>query len=163
MIKVYQLTALQNNYIVSIPFKGVKVRCEFKGGNIAKGIYARLYTNDLFKQMAIEQCEMNGKMWKLVEKVKEAGDVEPVKKPATNKPAPSKNPTTEPQKPADSTQDVTEPGDQETPADEGTKDFANLAEAILFIASTFGQQVETEAQARKVLKDNGIKAVIHKG
>ena len=167
MIKVYQLKALQNNYIVSIPFKGVKVRCEFKDGNIAKGIYARLYTNDRFKQMAIEQCELNGKMWQLVEKVKEPGDEEVTVKPAGNvaaKPAEKSTGTvaTEPANiSATETDDEAAVAPQQTGQDE-QKVFSNLAEAILFIASTYAVQVENASQARKILKEHGINAVIKK-
>lgn len=163
MIKVYQLKALQNNYIVSIPFKGAKVRCEFKNGNIAKGIYARLVTNEPFRQKAIEQSDMYGKMWQLTETIKEPGDDEvkkPAPKPVATKPATKKDaePTPEP------VPEAAEPTPAE-PADDGKgkMEFANLAEAVVYIATTYGQQVENASQARKVFADNGIKAVIHNG
>ena len=187
MIKVYQLKALQNNYIVSVPFKGVKVRCEFKDGNIAKGIYARLYTNDPFKQMAIESSTMYGKQWVLVEKVREPEDDEQkpakriIKKLVVTKPADKPADETGTVQEAEHAEDAAEadtaqteaeqtpaeetPEQEAEPADDGEnkKEFANLAEAVMFIAANYGQQVESASQARKVLADNGIKATIHNG
>ena len=172
MIKVYELRALQNNYIVSIPFKGVTVRCEFKDGNIAKGIHARLFTNDKFKQMAIEHCELNGRVWKLVETVKEPED-EAAEQRAAQQAVTRQSPANagtpqEPanvQTPASAGDDTQEPaGDDDGDAGKSAPmEFANLAEAILYVAANYGQQVESAAQARQVLKDNGIKAVIHNG
>ncbi len=177
MIKIYQLRSLQNNYIVSVPFKGVRVRCEFKNGNIAKGIYARLYTNDRFKQMALEQSELYGNTWVLVEKIKEADD--DVVKPAVKKPekiadsvAPKQ--TKQEEKPVEAAPETqTAKGESVEAAEaagektQGEKDgqleFANLGEAVLYIAQNFNQQVQSASQARKVLSENGIKAIIHNG
>lgn len=159
MIKIYELKALQNNYIVSLNFKGVKVRCEFKDGNIAKQIHARLFTNDRFKQMAIEQSELNGKMWQLVKSIPEPDDNKP--KQSTDKPA------AKPQGADSDGQDAKTPEEgQDLPADGqagNTKEFANVAEAIMYIATTYNEQVTNASQARKLLADKGIKAVIHNG
>ena len=166
MIKVYELRALQNNYIVSIPFKGVTVRCEFKDGNIAKGIHARLFTNDSFKQMAIEHCELNGRVWKLVETVKEPEDEAAEQRAAQKATAQKTSAKPEAQAPAgDNTQEpVIDEAEQDGAADKAnTMEFANLAEAIVYVATNYGLQVESAAQARQLLKDNGIKAVIHNG
>ena len=43
-------------------------------------------------------------------------------------------------------------------------EFDNLAEAITYIASMWGEQVENESQARKFIEEKtGVKPVIHKG
>lgn len=164
MIKVYELRALQNNYIVSIPFKGVTVRCEFKDGNIAKGIHARLFTNDKFKQMAIERCELNGRMWKLVETVKEPEDEAAEQHAAQQSDGTRQDPanTQTPEPAGDGAKGPA--GDDDSDAGKAAPmEFANLAEAILYVAANYGQQVESAAQARQVFKDNGIKAIIHNG
>lgn len=162
MIKVYELRAPQNNYIVSVPFKGVTVRCEFKDGNIAKGIRARLFTNDQFKQMAIENCELNGRVWKLVETIQEPEDEAAEQRAAAQDSGTRQNPANTQALAGDDAKEPT--GDDDSDAGKAAPmEFANLAEAILYVATNFGQQVESAAQARQVFKDNGIKAIIHNG
>ena len=169
MIKVYQLTQAQNNFIVLIPFKGCKVEAKFEKGNVSKGIYARLYTNDKFVQRAVESSEMYGTMFKLVQTVSEPGDN--VAKPKPAKPAQPTAPVaaqpTTPEPPAtpeppESVPTEPDPEPTETDAD-GKMTFANLAEAIIYIANQYQISVTTESEARNVLKEHGILPVIKRG
>lgn len=161
MIKVYQLNALQNNFYVSIPFKGCQVQVKFEKGNVSKGIYARLYTNDKFVQRAVEASEMYGKMFRLVETVAEPGDELEKTKKKVSKPAPAA--TQQPESPAQEPEPA--PAPDPAPSTDGAekKEFANLAEAITFIATNYQQQVTTEGEARNVLKEHGILPVIKRG
>ena len=181
MIKVYQLTMPQNNFIVTIPFKGCQVQAQFKNGNVAKGINARLYTNDKFMQRALESNEMFGKTYKLVDTVKEPGDDEaeaqkPVKQPAKpNKPSGKKNEKKaeqQEQKPADEQEPAQEEGapeetsegegDSGDNADDGSLSFDTTGEAIQYIAQKYNQQVKTKGAAIAFLAEQGVKAVIKK-
>lgn len=147
MIKVYQLTQAQNNFIVLIPFKGCKVEAKFEKGNVSKGIYARLYTNDKFVQRAVESSEMYGTMFKLVQTLAEPGD----NKPKSVKPAQPAAPV------------ATQPAQPEEADADGKMTFANLAEAIVYIANQYQISVTTESEARNVLKEHGILPVIKRG
>lgn len=177
MIKVYQTIECKNNLITTIPFKGVKVKVEFKGGNIMKGIHASLYTNDPFVQRALDESNQKGHMYRFVREVKEAGDEK--SEAAVQPPQQKKQPN--PENPADTDIDpnphfpateppvTTEPpvseGEDGKGADGATKyEFDNLAEAITFIAANWGEQVENANQARKFIEEKtGVKAVIHNG
>ena len=169
MIKVYQLTQAQNNFIVLIPFKGCKVEAKFEKGNVSKGIYARLYTNDKFVQRAVESSEMYGTMFKLVQTVSEPGDKVMKSKPAklAQPTAPVAEQPTTPEPPATpETQEPapTEPDPEPTETDkDGKMTFANLAEAIVYIANQYQISVTTESEARNVLKEHGILPVIKRG
>lgn len=184
MIKVYQTLECKNNVITTISFKGVKVKVEFKGGNVMKGIPARLYTNDPFVQKALDESDQNGRMYRFVQELPEAGDVKTAKAPAKRQTTKLANGKVEnPEEPAhgmhtpDSTDgtDAPEPGfpdpsDTEDGGGEGGDgsgqklEFENLAEAITYIAATWGEQVENESQARKFIEEKtGTKPVIHKG
>ena len=172
MIKVYQTIESKNNVITTISFKGVKVKVEFKGGNVMKGIPARLYTNDPFVQKALDESDQKGRMYRFVQELPEAGDIKPSKlsakrqvaKPSAAKTegaAGSGNGTPE-------VSDAPDPGFPEQPESDGDDgqrlEFENLAEAITYIAATWGEQVESESQARKLIEDKtGVKPVIHKG
>jgi hypothetical protein len=165
MIKVYQLTQAQNNFIVLIPFKGCKVEAKFEKGNVSKGIYARLYTNDKFVQRAVESSEMYGTMFKLVQTLAEPGDnkPKPVKPaqpaaPVATQPAQPKAPVAPAAPEAEPTTPATEPAEAD-----GKMTFANLAEAIVYIANQYQISVTTESEARNVLKEHGILPVIKRG
>lgn len=157
MIKVYQLTQPQNNFFVTIPFKGCQVEIKFEHGNVAKGIFAKYVTNDKFHQRAIEASEMYGKLFKLVETVKEPGDDAPVApKPqaAPEKPAAPKK-SAEPKAP----KKKAEPSPEPEPT--GTKmSFDGAAEAISYIATNFGEEVHTPDEAVAFLAERGITAEI---
>ena len=182
MIKVYQLTMPQNNFIVTIPFKGCQVKAQFKNGNVAKGINARLYTNDKFMQRALESNEMFGKTYKLVDTVKEPGDDEAeAQKPAAKQPAKPNKPSgkksekkaeQQEQKPADEQEPAQEKGAPEETsegegesgdnADDGSLSFDTTGEAIQYIAQKYNQQVKTKGAAIAFLAEQGVKAVIKK-
>lgn len=176
MIKVYQTIECKNNVITTIAFKGVKVKVEFTGGNVMKNIPARLYTKDPFVQKALDESDQKGRMYRLVQEVPEEGDGKP--EPAGNAAgtaavadggvkAPVTQETLDEPEPGYPKAEVAEPsGEAEgTAADGGEKlEFENLAEAITYIAATWGEQVETESQARKLIEEKtGVKPVIHKG
>lgn len=176
MIKVYQLTMPQNNFIVTIPFKGCQVQAQFKNGNVAKGINARLYTNDKFIQRALESNEMFGKTYKLVDTVKEPGDDEAeAQKPAAKQPAKPNKPSgkksekkaeQQEQKPAQeegAPEETSEgEGESEDNADDGSLSFDTTGEAIQYIAQKYNQQVKTKGAAIAFLAEQGVKAVIKK-
>lgn len=82
MIKIYRTVLNQNNLITTIPFKGVKVRVEFTGGNMMRGIPAKFYTNDRFTQRALDESDQYGRLFTLEKAVAEEGDVEPAGKAA---------------------------------------------------------------------------------
>lgn len=164
MIKVYQLTQPQNNFFVTIPFKGCKVEIRFEHGNVTKGIFAKFITNDRFRQRAVEASEMYGKLFRLVDTVKEPGDdapaaPKPVKSPA---PAPEKT-TAAPKKPAEpkASKKKAEPEPAPEPEPTGTKmSFDGAAEAISYIATNFGEEVHTPEEAASFLAERGITAEI---
>lgn len=165
MIKVYATVGIQNNLITTIPFKGVKVRVEFTGGNSMKNIPAKLYTSDPFTQKALDESDQNGRLYFLKQVIEEDSD-------KTGGETADKTGTVAGGKPATGTETATD-----TEAATGTEsaetggstasvklEFENLAEAINYIASKYGEQVETEAQARKFLEEReGKKCIIHKG
>ena len=165
MIKEYQLRKLQNSYEVTLYYKGVKVRVAFTGGNVYKSTMPKFRTNDLFKMKAIENSELfKNREVVVVRTINEKSDVRPTTvvqqrktavKPAVQKPAPKPEPPK-----------VQEPVTQEPTSGEGepeTKEFANLGEAILYIAQTWQEQAKTEKEAREILKAHGINPKIKKG
>ena len=186
MIKQYKLLKKQNNFEITLNYKGVKVKVNFSGGNTYKGVYPKCFERDPFKQRAIEASQMF-KDHEIVKErdIQEASDkkeavvVQPrkaavrkavVKKvvPASGKmdipvqqapaPQPEQVPAPEIQEPAD-TAAVTET----TPGLPANKEFANLGEAILFIAQNWRVEVKTEKEAREILKAHGINPKIKKG
>ena len=169
MIKVYQTIECKNNVITTIAFKGVKVKVEFKGGNIMKGIHARLYTNDPFVQKALDESEQKGRMYRFVQELPEANDgkAEAVAvQVAPEKPAEKPADTVEEPKPGFPLSSDGESGSSDDGDGAGGQkfEFDNLAEAITYIATTWGEQVENENQARKFIEEKtGVKPVIHKG
>lgn len=166
MIKEYQLRKLQNGYEVTLFYKGVKVRVSFTGGNVYNNIMPKFRTDNLFKMKAIESSELfKNKEVVLVRTIGTAASQTTVKaQPKTsnigkpvmpNKPAPAPEPASAP---ATAPEAVTDPtGDGET------KEFANLGEAILYIAQTWQEEAKTEKQAREILKAHGVNPKIKKG
>lgn len=172
MIKVYATVEVKNNLITTIPFKGVKVRVEFTGGNVMKNIPAKLYTNDPFTQKALDESDLNGRMFRLVQTVIEEGDKKPAaKQPPVNNPKPPVNTDTPEQAPEPPAEQDDQPkdegekgGDTDGKQDNKKLEFANLGEAITYIAAKYGEQVETENAARKFIEEKeGVKPIIHKG
>jgi hypothetical protein len=177
MLKIYQLRLKQNSFEVTLKYKGVNVRVAFEDGNTYNGTPAKCYTNNLFKQKAIESSKMfKDKEIVLERQVEEESDRKAaankpvlqqkrVQKPAPAKPAPAKpakpapKPTPKPETP--------EPPVDPEPAKDGDglekKTFDNLAEAIQFIANNYQVQVTTPNEARNFLKEHGIKATIKQG
>lgn len=153
MIKVYQLRKKQNNYEVVIYYKGVGVKVNFTDGNTYKQIFPKFYTNDPFKQRAIEASELyKSKEVVMLRTIEEEGDSkpEPVKQPETPKNEAPKSKEEQPEEAAD--------GDGLKPMT-----FENLGEAILYIANEWQVGVQTEKDAREILKAHGIKPTIKKG
>lgn len=179
MLKIYQLCKNQNTFEVSFKYKGVNVQVSFTDGNTYNGTPARCCTRDVFKQMAIESSRMFKEHEIILERtVKEDNSKkissELAKCKATRasriKPMPSpfiahavKEPTLRPA-PASTPEPVTPvapaPTPEPAPEDEGSKakemTFDNLGQAIVYIAQTFNVEAQTEAEVRKVLKENGI-------
>lgn len=156
MLKVYQLRLQQNSFDVTLKYKGVGVRVAFVDGNTYNEIPAKCYTNDPFKQRAIEASQMfkDGDIV-LERSVEEESDRQKAAEKAAkeaagqqSQQAPEPAPNTDPEPAGDGSQD---------------KDFANLGEAIMYIAQNWQLQVQTEAEARKVLKEHGINPHIKKG
>ena len=147
MIKVYLLRKAQNNYEVTIPYKSVKVRLAFTDGNVHNGVPARLYTNNVFKQKAIEASELFKNQEIVLEKTIAEAEDSVAKKPE-----------------AEPTGDKLEPVAKKPEAEPtGDKlEFASLADAIVYVAQTFNEQATTEKEVRKILAEHGQKATIHK-
>ena len=170
MLKIYLLRRPQNSFEVTLKFKGVGVRVAFEGGNNYREIPAKCYTRDPFKQRAIEASQMfkDGEI-ALERTIEEESDrkkaAEAVKKPAGE----SQRENTlevhgEGQGTRQNGQDTRQEG-QGDAGDDGMekKVFENLAEAILYIATTYQVQVQTANEARNFLKERGIKATIKQG
>lgn len=179
MIKQYQLCKRQNNFEITLNYKGVKVKVCFTGGNTYKGILPTCYEKDLFKQRAIEASQMfKDREIVLKRTIAEAGDgrqpvavqtkkvkvaprtaVKMVVKPSAPKPSDPK-PEIQAQEPPQEQ----EPKPKDVVLDESeSKEFANLGEAILYIAQQWQVEAKTEAEARKILKEHGINPKIKKG
>lgn len=165
MLKIYQLRLKQNTFDVTLKYKGVSVRVAFVDGNTYNGTPAKCYTNNAFKQKAIEASQMfKDREIVLERQVEEESDRKAKKvamqqKPA-NKPVAANKPVTS--KPSPALEPVQEPV---VTATEGTekKVFGNLAEAIMFIAQEYKVQVTSASEARKVLKEHGVTATIKNG
>lgn len=165
MIKEYQLHKLQNSYEVTLYYKGVKVRVAFTGGNVYKNTMPRFRTNDLFKMKAIESSELfKNKEVVVVRTINEKPAVQQtvvqqrkkVVKPAIQQSVatPVQQPAPEPQTPEQSQGD----------GDGGqTMEFANLGEAILYVAQNYQAEAKTEKEVRDILKANGINPKIKRG
>ena len=157
----YQLNKLQNSYEVTLYYKGIKVRVAFTGGNVYNGTKPRFRTDNLFKMKAIEASELfKNKEVALIRTIGESQasvKAQPQKsnigKPVMPKKTAAKpQPTPEP-----------EPTPAPEPVKDETKEFANLGEAILYIAQTWQMEAKTEKEARDILKAHGINPKIKKG
>ena len=191
MIKVYATMEVKNNLITTIPFKGVQVRVEFTGGNSMKNIPAKYYTRDPFTQKALDSSDQLGRLYYVHQVIKEEGDDKPkqaaVQQPAapaadatgtvaTGKAPASENPEPPAQEPApenpnpevpenpDAGEGAEDAGDSDGSATAEKLEFENLAEAVNYIATKYGEQVESESQVRKFIEEKeGKKCLIHKG
>ena len=175
MLKIYRLNKKQNTFEVTLKFKGVGVHVSFVDGNTYNGTPAKCYTNDAFKQRAIEASQMfkdrditlersvdDGSDRKAAE-TKAAAKV--VAKPAP-KPAPKAAGKTSGKGKAADTGKAGKQGKQtpkEEPKQEPEKVFENLGEAILYIAQNYNQDIQDEAVVLDFLKANGVNALIRKG
>ena len=169
MLKIYQLRKKQNSFEITLQYKGVGVRVSFVDGNTYNDIPAKCYTNDKFKQMAIENSQMfKNKEIVLERQVEEESDRKAAAKKVamqvkkqTNGPKP--NQSAKPDKPAPEP----EPEPEQQPAKDNDgmekKTFDGLAEAIQFIATNYQVQVTSANEARAFLKEKGIKATIKNG
>ena len=173
MLKIYQLRLKQNTFEITLKYKGVGVRVAFVDGNTYSGVPAKCYTNDPFKQRAIENSQMfKDKDIVLERTVEEESDRKVAAAKAARKvvvrphvnsqQAPKAEPVKTPEPPK-----VQEPEKApEAPAEgDGTQamTFDNLGEAIQYIAREWNIPVQKESEARKVLKDHGINPTIKKG
>lgn len=178
MIKQYQLSRRQNNFEITLYYKGVKVKVNFSGGNTYKGVSPKCFESDPFKQRAIEASQLfKDREIVLLRTIAEPGDSKPAISVQTKKvsaapksvvkkivkPAVQKPDTPAPVDPAPSPSDPVNPSDPSDVTEPASKEFGNLGEAILFIAQNYQTQVKTEKEARDILKANGINPVIHKG
>ena len=172
MLKVYQLRLQQNTFEAIFRYRGVGVNVAFVDGNTYNGTPAKCYTNDEFKQRAIEASQMFKEGDIILERsVEEESDRQKAAakaaKLAAQQPQPEPAPSPTPAQPV--LNPAPTPGDGGTqapePTGDGSKemDFANLGEAIQYIATTGNIPVQTEAEARKVLKEHGINPHIKKG
>lgn len=182
MLKIYRLNKRQNTFEVTLKYKGVKVNVSFVDGNTYNGTPAKCYTNDAFKQRAIEasqmfkdreitieravpdeqdrkaEAERKAKMAQIMARKKAAQPTKTVK--TEQKPEPSPEPTPEP---------VTNPDPDPEPekvkedGDSSIKVFDSLNEAILFVAQNYQEQVTDEKEVRELLKAHGINPRIKKG
>lgn len=169
MIKEYQLRKLQNSYEVTLNYKGVKVRVAFTGGNVYKGTMPKYRTDNPFKQKAIEASSLYNNKEVVLLRTIGAADTPPAAVQQGRK-TDARRPVKPDQKKTTRTaggragKTETKPAGTGTPEgkaeDADTKTFANLAEAIMFVAQEYQVGVQTEAEARSVLKEHGLKMKI---
>ena len=177
MLKIYQLRKKQNSFEVTLKYKGVGVRVSFVDGNTYNDIPAKCYTNDKFKQKAIENSQMfKNKEIVLERQVEEESDRKAAAKKVAlqQKKSEAKQTPKQPTKPAPKPEapKTEEPAPEtqksapETPKDSDgleKKTFDGLAEAIQFIATNYQTQVTSANEARAFLKEHGIKATSKNG
>lgn len=161
MLKVYQLRLNQNTFEVTLKYRGVGVRVAFVDGNTYNGVPAKCYTNDPFKQRAIEASQMfKNKEIVLERSLEEESDRKKadvkVQEAAKPKAAPAEKKYPEPAVATDEQKETD--GDGLKPMT-----FENLGEAILYIVNEWQVGVQTEKDAREILKAHGIKPTIKKG
>ena len=161
MLKIYQLRLKQNSFEVTIKYKGIGVRVSFVDGNTYSGTPAKCYTSDPFKQRAIEASQMfKDRDIVLERQVEDENDRKAAARKAAKEAA--KKAAT-----AQKVQPKPEPAKDPEPAkvDDGltAMSFDNLGDAIQYIAQQYQIAVQTESEARKVLKEHGIKPTIKKG
>lgn len=172
MIKQYKLLKKQNNFEIILHYKGVKVRVNFSGGNTYKGIPPKCSERDVFKQKAIENSQLFKDREIVLERtIAEPGDGKQAvavqtKKEKEVKPRMAvKVVKKSAETPATKPQGTLEPAVEAagTVAEGESKEFANLGEAILFIAQNWQVTATTEKEAREILKAHGINPKIKKG
>ena len=186
MLKVYQLRLKQNTFDVTIKYKGVSVHVNFTDGNTYNGTPAKFYTEDPFKQKAIENSRMFKEKDIVLERVVDkpapkanisqmgaagslASRIKPMAK--TAKPAKPQDAVSGEGTAADNGDGVGSgngagdgaEGGGDSGEGAGTMEFQNLGEAIQYIALTWQIGVQTEAEARQVLKEHGITPRIKRG
>ena len=164
MIKQYQLNKRQNNFDITLNYKGVKVKVSFSGGNTYKGILPTCYEKDLFRQRAIEASQLfKDREIVLKRTIADAGDSKQAVAVQTKKVAVAPKTVARKVAPKPAVQHPA----QDPPLDEGdgtqAMEFQNLGEAILYIAQNWQQQAKTEKEAREILKAHGINPKIKKG
>ena len=179
MLKIYRLNKRQNTFEVTLKYKGVKVNVSFVDGNTYNGTPAKCYTNDAFKQRAIEasqmfkdreitieravpdeqdrkaEAERKAKMAQVMARKKAAQPTKTVK--TEQKPGPSPEPVDDHDPTPDPDPDPTSGNDS------SIKVFDSLNEAILFVAQNYQEQVTDEKEVRELLKAHGINPRIKKG
>lgn len=168
MTKQYQLNKRQNNFEITLNYKGVKVKVSFTGGNTYKGIFATCYEKDLFRQRAIEASQMfKDKEIVLKRTIADASDQNQKVAVQTKKVIATKNVVRKVEKPAPQPAPTPEPPTFEESQGEGdggqTIEFANLGEAILYVAQNFKAEAKTDKEVRDILKANGINPKIKRG
>lgn len=158
MLKIYQLRLKQNTFEVTFKYRGVGVRVAFVDGNTYNGTPAKCYTNDAFKQRAIEASQMFKDKDIVLERcVAEESDKKKAEETAGKRPMAQTGETagTAAGIPAGNAAGMT--------ADADVMTFDNAGEAIKYIAQNWQVAVQTETEARKVLKEHGINARIKRG
>lgn len=166
MLKIYQLRLPQNSFEATFKYRGVSVRVSFTDGNNYRDIHARCYTNDPFKQRAIEASRMfKDKEIVLERTVEEDSDRKKAAEKAAQMAAMANTPAGKPQVDGESPKPEAEQGGQSANADDGMekKVFDSLPDAIQYIATTYQVQVKTANEARNFLKEKGVKATIKQG
>lgn len=171
MIKVYQLRKKQNNFEIVLYYKGVGVKVVFNDGNTYKGIFPKAYISDPFRQRAVENSQMFKDKDIVIERQIEEESDRQHKQPQNQVAQPAKTaesePATQPEQAPAAEPTVAEPAAEPAPEEQGDgmekKEFANLADAITFVAQQYQVQVTTEAEARKVMKEHGINPTIKRG
>lgn len=177
MLKIYQLRKNQNSFEVTLKYKGVGVRVAFIDGNTYNNIPAKCYTNDPFKQKAIEASQMFKNREIILERTVED---KPQEKPAVSQtvrtgrasrigaqvkpvaPKPAAQPAA-PEAPKAPKAEEPEQAPEEEASGENEMNFSGIAEAIAYIMQNYQKEVRTENEARKFLKEQGITAHIKKG
>jgi hypothetical protein len=147
MIKKYQYDREQNFVRIVIDCFGAKLPIEFKDGNCINGIKPSFYTNNEVFQRAIEDSDLY-KLGNIIlcDTIPEPGD-----KKKQEKFVP------------EGIKDAGE-GQKSSPSGSSSDlEFDSVADAIMYIAEKYSESIETEAEARKFLKDRGFKVTIHKG
>ena len=164
MLKIYQLRLKQNSFEITLRYKGVGVRVAFVDGNTYNGTPAKCYTSDPFKQKAIEASQMYKDRDIVLERtVEDAGDRKAAAAKAVKKAGVSvkrgQQAARKPEPPK--TQTASEPKPEWN--GDGAMTFDNLGEAIQYIAKEWQVGVQSEKDARRVLKEHGINPTIKKG
>lgn len=173
MLKIYQLRLPQNTFEVTLKYKGVSVRVSFVDGNNYRDIPAKCYTNDPFKQRAIEASQLFKDNEIVLERtVEDESDRKKAAEKAARLQARQARAHAYAQTPK-APETPLNPETPLTPADDAggssggdgleKMTFDNLAEAIIYIATNYQAQVQTPNEARNFLKERGIKATIKQG